>query len=155
MDVILSDARVSTNSVCCRDLWLFRKGTVAMKCIPTALTLSAVLALSACSMKEPEPPVVDYKSKQRITFKYDPLEYYSPTPAEMLDMAEEYCRSMGKTSMENGTRDTKSWSQTEQYYDFECVRLRAGGSVSNSTLLSQQNNMLLRRILRNQPPPFQ
>jgi hypothetical protein len=126
-----------------------------MKRILSALTLLAVFALPACSMKEPEPPVVDYKSKQRITFKYDPLEYYSPAPPEMLDMAEEYCRSMGKTSMENGTRDTKSWSQTEQYYDFECVRLRSRGTVANPTLINQQNNMLLRRILRNQTSPYQ
>ena len=126
-----------------------------MNHILSALTLLAVLALSACSMKEPEPPVVDYKSKQRITFKYDPLEYYSPAPPEMLDMAEEHCRSMGKTSMENGKRDTQSWSQTEKYYDFECVRIRSVRTVANPTLMSQQNNMLLRRIIRNQTSPYQ
>ena len=113
-------------------------------------------------MTEPEPPVVDYKPKKRITFLYDPLGYYQPTPPEMLDMAEEYCKSLGKTSQEVGTRDTRSWSDTEKYYDFKCVKpIRLSGSVNNaklpspSELMAQQNNMLLRRILRNQPPPFQ
>ena len=113
-------------------------------------------------MTEPEPPVVDYKSKNRITFLYDPLDYYQPTPPKMLDMTEEYCKSLGKTSQEVGTRDTRSWSEAEKYYDFKCVKpIRLSGSVNNaklpspSELMSQQNNMLLRRILRNQPPPFQ
>ena len=126
------------------------------------IVIFVLFGLTACTMPEPEPPAVDYKSKNRITFLYDPLDYYTSAPPEMLDMAEDYCNSLGKTSIETGTRYTSSWTGTEKYWDFECIQPyrtsgRATGAKlpSPSDLMAQQNNMLLRRIVRNQPPPFQ
>ena len=66
------------------------------------IALLVLFGLTVCAVTEP--PVVDYKSKNRITFLYDPLDYYTSAPPEMLDMAEEYCNSRGKTSIETGTR---------------------------------------------------
>ena len=117
------------------------------------------IALTACTMSEPKPPVVDYQSKNRITFLYDPLDYSVLAPPEILDMAEEYCRSIGKVSLDRGTRNTRSWSGTEQYYDFECLKPSTGSGRVNSTslqseLAAQQNTLMLKRlILRNQPTP--
>lgn len=112
------------------------------------------ISLMACAISEPksiEPPVVDYKSKNRITFLYDPLTYYVSAPPEMLDMAEEYCNSLEKISISAGTRDTSSWKDTAKYYDFECIKPRRT-NFSHSEWMALQNNMLLRRIARNQIP---
>jgi len=138
------------------------------------ITLSVLLGLTACAVTEPKevkPPVVDYESKNRVSYYYDNYETYTPVMPEMEDLAEAHCSKYGKTAIYGGQRSAKpeegfDWATlmpkdtTANLYDFECMKFRSGGSsnriiVTDPTLMSQQNNMLLRRIIRNQPPPFQ
>lgn len=93
--------------------------------------LIAAGLLSGCN---PTPPVLEYASENRISYKYNAYGTGSTLTPEVQDLAEKHCNKYGKISMWMGAR-TNGWT-SEEIHDFECYVPRQMTEAERAAMLN-------------------